>query len=77
MLLNVLSDTRDNLFEGCVVCVTGATEEEERKVKEMVETYGGLYVPIMKLEMCSHLLVWKAEGTCNSHYQHSDHTAIY
>lgn len=46
------------------MCVAGGSEEERRKVKELVERYDGLFVndPLVDLDTCSHMLVWKAEG---------------
>ena len=57
-----LTDIREDLFEGCVVCVTGASKQDCSRVKKLVEQYDGLYVPYVDLDNCSHLLVWKAEG---------------
>ncbi len=60
---NYLTDIRDDLFEGCIVCPAGGSIKQKGLVQSLVERYSGLYDENMDIDTCSHLLVWKLEGT--------------
>ena len=57
---NYLTDVRDDLFEGCIICAAGASSKQKSLVKSLVERYDE---NVDTCRHCSHLLVWKLEGT--------------
>ncbi|XP_076455741.1 DNA topoisomerase 2-binding protein 1-A-like [Babylonia areolata] len=50
------------IFRGLVVTVSGLTQDERHKVKQLVETEGGTYTGEMKMNECTHLILKEPKG---------------
>ena len=53
---------KSRLLDSYVICITGASKAQKVSVKDTVEKSGGVYLPNLEDDRCTHLLVWKRTG---------------
>ncbi|KAL8604271.1 hypothetical protein ACOMHN_023641 [Nucella lapillus] len=58
----LLQKYRCPIFKGLVITVSGLTQDERHRVKQLVETEGGSYTGVMKMNECTHLILKEPKG---------------